>query len=175
MVSAEDFQAAGLDCALGRRDWSGAARNFYLARTIDPFDAAHVYNFGWASLNAMRWADAEAANREVLEMVPDYQKARVNLAGALVGLRRYEEARREVALALAAKPDDVGALDVLALADAAEGNLDSAIGILARIIDISPMVRAQDGLASMLLGLPYSPGFGLTTVQLGTLDGIGVA
>lgn len=95
----------------GRGDEAGPEFEAALRLFHDP-DAA--FNLGQIALKQGRWADAAARYREGLEAYPDFNPAPyVDLASALVGLRRWAEARAAAERALAIDPGNVRALEVL--------------------------------------------------------------
>ncbi len=93
------------------------------------------------ALDEGREEDGIAALTELVEDYPEYVSARVNLGAAHYSAEQYEEAEREFTAALGLKPEDPRILLNLAATKSALDELDDAIDLLIRALEIDPEFR----------------------------------
>lgn len=91
-----------------------------------PEDAARRLNVGIAYLEQHRFGQAEQSFREALALRDDYVEARVDLAIALAGAVKYDEAAKELDRVLAADPKQIHALYLSGLLAKYQGDKDRA-------------------------------------------------
>src|SRR4029079_3394738 len=108
-------------------------------RDADVFQA-----IGDCFLRAAEYEQAAEVYRQVVQLKPDEQMSRNNLALALVELQKVKEAQEVLSVALKAKPDDPDLLDTKAVVDIMDNHADQAIPVLEKLaaqIPDSPILR----------------------------------
>jgi tetratricopeptide (TPR) repeat protein len=81
----------------------------------------------------------------------------LDLAPALLRLRRYADAERAVSAVLQRRPDDLQAQEWLALARAGQGKVDEAVRLLQQLIDSTPDQAEAEYNLGRLLALRSQP------------------
>jgi tetratricopeptide (TPR) repeat protein len=117
------------------------AKVLELSATVGTSDADHprlAYLAGEAELALDAPAEAEKAFRAVLAQRPKAVPAQVGLGRALTELERFDEAASTLTAALAAAPDDVGALTAQGLLLSVRGKRDEARVALVRASKLDP-------------------------------------
>ena len=112
-----------------------------------------------ALYEAKEYARAAEAAAELLAALPEDAEMRYIRAAALTGLERYEEARAEIALIRAVRPDHAGAARQEVYIDRAEGKFYTAITHLHTLIAaLERRVAAGDNIAyhTVFLASAYS-------------------
>ena len=108
---------------------------------------------------AKEYARAAEAAAELLAALPEDVEMRYIRAAALTGLERYEEARAEIALIRAVRPDHAGAARQEVYIDRAEGKFCTAITHLRTLIAaLERRIAAGDNIAyhTVFLASAYS-------------------
>lgn len=100
-----DMESTGHSAA-ARRAWEAALERW-------PEDPVALFGLGNVALTLGDTREAELLYRRLIEVDPSQLMARNNLAYALAGQGRYEEARRELGRALAVAPPESAAAAVL--------------------------------------------------------------
>lgn len=96
-----------------------------------PTRAESLLARGAAAIDAQRWAAAELAYTELLDVEPDRAEAHVNRAAARLHLSRYDEARADIEAALTLAPDDLRVIRFAASAFAWLGMFDRSAELTA--------------------------------------------
>jgi len=108
-------------------------------------------NYGIGLLDALQYKDSVAAFERVAALRPDYADAFTNMAVVEIAWERYEDAKTNLAKALAILPADPRALYYRAIATRNAGNISAAIADLEAVVAAYP--RSKDGLRE--LGFSY--------------------
>lgn len=93
---------------------------------------------GVVMLHARQYEYAAAAFGRVLEIAPQLPEARVNMGYAMIGLKRFDEARDFFESATAIRPGQVNAYYGLAVALEGMGDLRGAVGSMRTYVHLSP-------------------------------------
>jgi tetratricopeptide (TPR) repeat protein len=91
----------------GFRDYVRATEQYLRLQALRPNDPEMFYSLGLIQRRQGRFADALVNMRRALELDPANRSMRAELADALTGLRRYDDATAVLAPLLAAHPDDI--------------------------------------------------------------------
>ena len=100
---------------------------------------------------------AESCYRQALEINPDFERARYNLANVLDSTSRFAEAQAEYRRVLTRNPQEGRALQNLAVSLASSGDLQQAAQLLQELLEAEPHnMLAWENLASVFrdMGLP---------------------
>ncbi len=108
-------------------------------------------NYGIALLDAQQYEASVQAFEHVAALRPDYADAFTNMGIVEIAWERYDDAKANLAKALALLPGDPRALYYRALVERNAGQVDEAIADLQGVIDKYP--RAKDALRE--LGFSY--------------------
>ena len=108
-------------------------------------------NYGIALLDAQQYADAVHAFERVAALRPDYADAFTNMAIVEISWERYDDAKPNLAKALALLPGDPRALYYRALVERNAGQVKAAIVDLQGVLEKYP--RAKDAIRE--LGFSY--------------------
>jgi tetratricopeptide (TPR) repeat protein len=81
---------------------------------------------------------AEAAYHRAIQLFPEYEDPRTNLASILVDQKKYSEAIQQCQIVLAENPESFSAYMNMGRAYYAEGNLDSALNAYQSALDLDP-------------------------------------
>jgi len=108
-------------------------------------------NYGISLLDALQYPDAVKAFEHVATLRPDYADAFTNMAIVEISWERYDDAKPNLAKALALLPGDPRALYYRALVERNAGQVKEAIADLQAVIEKYP--RAKDAIRE--LGFSY--------------------
>jgi tetratricopeptide (TPR) repeat protein len=95
-------------------------------------------NYGIAMLDAQQYAASVEAFRHVAQLRPDYADAYANMAIVQTQWERFDDARTNLAKALALVPGDARALYYLALVERNDGTVDEAVQNLQMVVQKFP-------------------------------------
>ena len=104
-------------------------------------------NYGIALLDAQQYPAAVHAFEQVASLRPDYADAWTNMAVVEISWERYNDAKANLAKALALLPGDPRALYYRALVERNSGQVDEAIADFQAMLDKYP--RSADGLREL--------------------------
>lgn len=105
---------------------------------------------GRVYVEAQRWADAERILQSLLELDPDNASAHIELARALLGAGRSEEAAASALDGIGLHFEDVGAHYVLGVALARCGKIDRAVKAFETCLALRPgLPAAKEALAAL--------------------------
>lgn len=90
---------------LGRQDYDGAIEQFRRAAAINPQFAPAFNQLGYAYRFAGRYADAEAAFKRYIELLPEQPNPYDSYAELMMKMGRFEESIRNYRIALAKDPE----------------------------------------------------------------------
>ncbi|MDP6839920.1 MAG: tetratricopeptide repeat protein, partial [Planctomycetota bacterium] len=122
----------------GAGDLPGALDAFDASLVFHPDNTVLLFNRGTALALAGNGQGAEASYRRVLELDPDFNQARENLAGLLCGQGRLQEGLALYQQALGQTDDEAGVLFFMAMARARGGDLAGAERELLRVLELQP-------------------------------------
>ena len=126
---------------LQKKDYARAELEFRSAAQIQPRDAEPYYRLGLAEVAEGNREGAAAAFRRATELEPGHTAAQLQLAGVLTASNDASllaDARNRARTVAAAHPDNVEALDTLALAELRLGEPDDAGAHLAEALERLP-------------------------------------
>jgi len=118
-------------------DWADAEKDFRLACTLGPASAPPRIYLSWLRILKDDVEDGFAIARDALAIEPDTPLIKAGVAYAHFLARDYERAVTHADDALAAAPDTIVATYVKGMCRAQQGQLDEAIELMERAVEMS--------------------------------------
>lgn len=125
-----------------QRDWPAALALYRRAVAADPTNASTWLNVGRAELALGHPLPAIEGFERALEFRPDYDKARLPFAAALVAAQRVDDAAAQIEALLARQPDDAIAWENLGRIRAFQNRGPEAIAHFERALQINPQLES---------------------------------
>ena len=125
-----------------RGDWPTALVLYRRAVAADPTNASSWLNVGRAELALGHPLPAIEGFERALQFRPDYDKARLPFAAALVAAQRVDDAAVQIEALLARQPDDALAWENLGRIRAFQNRAPEAIAHFERALELNPQLES---------------------------------
>jgi tetratricopeptide (TPR) repeat protein len=139
------------DTLVTLKDFDAAIAQYRAVLSLQPANARALAHLGLALASKGQTAAAIDALRRALELSPEYDDARRDLIGMLLGERMYAEAEKQSRALLARWPGDAEAHNRLGVALASVGRTEEAVAEFREAVRLNPQgEEARNNLARAL-------------------------